>query len=841
MLHGALRLLFAMTLGAGACRSRPTQRLAAGGVALHQVSANPRAPRSPEAQRLHPGDWLLAAPELRAGIAGDLEARTRTPGSVLFVEAHQGEAPAPLRLAEPTVTLAGRALTPRDSVFEAVLWRGRPALRWSATLSTPRGDLAMVRDYALDPGREALHIRTLLRNESTQRLEGVATGISLHWGGEAPFAPGVGAQLKEYRGEAPWVGRAAQGIAAAFASTRPGERLSLHFTEDTHNEESIPSATVVSHPPMRLLPEESHEDNDLIFLLRGDLARVTRAVNQLHGAPQGEARVRVLGGEGDHAEVTVLNASGELTTLAEVSRGLAFLSLRPGQYTAVATAQGHAPSDPERFIVTPESSGSVPVNLVIPQGGHIRVEAHDRRTDRDIPVRVVVRGVWPTRDPVLGPPHSGRGAGMVVIAPNGRAEFPVIPGKYRVTVSHGPEWSLFEQEVNVTETLRADVVAQLTRELDTRGWIASDLHVHANPSFDSAVSLEDRVASLVAEGIGFATPTEHNVVGDYGPGVAVLPDTITETLAWVNAVEVTTDRSAQPWGHFNVYPYVPDPALPHGGPPPFLSVSPHVIFRAARANNPGAFIQVNHPRMQPNIGYFNVTGLNPQTHRAVSPEYDPGYDAIEVFNGFYVGNIAAVEAQLNDWYGLLLSGARYVATGSSDSHNLSLQWAGYPRTYVRMPESRNVVSGDPINTDELMRGLRGGHAVISSGPMVWLSVGESGPGDTVALSGPREIEAVLRVEAASWVAVTQAELWRDGERVVTLPVARPNPGQPTRVSLRAALTMRPGSFLTAVVRGPERGLEAVMPFSRGTPFAVTNPIWFGPHRESPPPAPNGGT
>ena len=106
-------------------------------------------------------------------------------------------------------------------------------------------------------------------------------------------------------------------------------------------------------------------------------------------------------------------------------------------------------------------------------------------------------------------------------------------------------------------------------DIDTRGWIASDLHVHANPSFDSAVSLEDRVASLVAEGIGFATPTEHNVVGDYGPGVAALPASLSGALSWVPAVEVTTDPRDTPLGHFNVYPYPPAPGTANGAPPPW--------------------------------------------------------------------------------------------------------------------------------------------------------------------------------------------------------------------------------------------------------------------------------
>ena len=42
----------------------------------------------------------------------------------------------------------------------------------------------------------------------------------------------------------------------------------------------------------------------------------------------------------------------------------------------------------------------------------------------------------------------------------------------------------------------------------------------------------------------------------------------------------------------------------------------------------------------------------------------------------------------------------------------------------------------------------------------------------------------------------------------------------------AALTVARGDFVVVVAHGPEGGLERVLPHSRGTPWAMTNPIWF---------------
>ena len=52
------------------------------------------------------------------------------------------------------------------------------------------------------------------------------------------------------------------------------------------------------------------------------------------------------------------------------------------------------------------------------------------------------------------------------------------------------------------------------------------------------VLAEDRVLSLVAAGIDFAVPSEHNLIGDYGPALEALD--LTRDLATVNGVEITT-------------------------------------------------------------------------------------------------------------------------------------------------------------------------------------------------------------------------------------------------------------------------------------------------------------
>jgi hypothetical protein len=424
---------------------------------------------------------------------------------------------------------------------------------------------------------------------------------------------------------------------------------------------------------------------------------------------------------------------------------------------------------------------------------------------------------------VLGPRHSAGGAGTIVVAASGRGEVTVPPGRYELLFSHGPEWSIARARVVVTPTLRGEASVRLAHVVPMSDWTACDLHVHARPSGDSVVSIEDRVASLVAEGIEFATPTEHNVVGDYTAGVSALPAAASVAqggpgLAWVPGVEVTTDRAERPLGHFNVYPFLRDPRAPDGAPLPYLE-APRQIFRAARANNPDAVIQVNHPRMAPDIGYFDRVRLDPARNVAASSLYDPGYDAIEVFSGYSLGASAEREQVLRDWLALLTTGARYVGTASSDSHEVAYHGAGYPRTYVYTPGA-----GDRAPAPEVvLHALRAGRAFGTSGPMLFASVDGAMPGDTVRISGPA-VSLRVKVMAAPWVDVDRVEVYRDGARAVSLSVP------PSKEVLRLDRLVEvpvPGarSYVVLVARG-DRPMDAVLPYRDARPFAFTNPIWI---------------
>lgn len=809
------RLTIATALGLALATCRPPLRnsLIVGSVELRRVDRD----HPPPAPDLVPGDWLLRTPDLQVLLAGDARVvRAGRAGDLLRVTDRAAPAVNPLRAVAFFVAVGDRELEPTSARLEAVLVDAAPTLRLTARYRHGDDTLTLTRDYAVEPGRRALHVRTRLVNASERAVRGVRFGARLGWGDEAPFAPGIGLHTKSHEGDAPWVGASDHNLAVAW--TRAEGDLDLRFTSEVHERTLSRGATEVGHAPVDLRPAGAVTDHEILLELPGQLGDLQRAVLLARGLPVTDLSVLVRGAQRNPATVTVTTPEGRAVLVSAPTTGRATLPLPPGRYVAWVTAPGSSVGDPVAFEVRPQTTGAVPIELTLPPGASIRVTAEDEDTHAALPMRVTVRGIPPTPDPMLGPNDRAAGAGVVVVAASGQALFPVAPGSYHVTVSHGPEWSIATREVTVTETLRGDVEVTLAHAVPMEAWVACDLHVHANPSFDSHVSLADRVASLVAEGVGFATPTEHNVVGDYREGVALLPDNVAAPLRWVPAVEVTTDRSAQPWGHFNVYPYPPRADAPEGAPPPFANVLPRDIFAAARRRSPDGIIQVNHPRMQPNIGYFNVTGLDVRTGRAVSPAYDPNYDAIEVFNGFYIGQIGEVERVLRDWTSLLARGRRYLGTGSSDSHTIAYQWAGYPRTMVHLNPGDGP--GDP---GAVLRALRAGRAFVTSGPMVLFTLDGHEPGDPLPIAAPATAQAHVVVMAPPWMRVESVELLRNGEVAERLAV--PLGSGRVRFDGTVPIAVSPGDFVIATARGPQGNLEQVLPQSNGVPFAFTNPVW----------------
>ena len=318
-------------------------------------------------------------------------------------------------------------------------------------------------------------------------------------------------------------------------------------------------------------------------------------------------------------------------------------NLPPGGYLAVTRIgrRQHAPdlafAVRARMHVDLEAvAQAASLDWSIPQDAILKVRVADE-TGRLIPAKVTLdaaydarldasRNVLPAPDPKtflydrrLGDPYrptdltpdtqdpeTRRYVEETFRAVNGLAEGEVRPGKWRVTVSRGPAYSLFTQEVTLVAGEATTVGATLRRVLPARGRVAGDQHVHTTGSVDGNEPPELRVISYAAEGIDWLVATDHNALTDLAPAVER-----TGLIDYLKA-SVGIELSSLEAGHNNGYPleWLPTPAT-HGSMPWFNRV-PQQLYDGLRARK-GApadsfVVQANHPRDSVQ-GVFTAYGM----------------------------------------------------------------------------------------------------------------------------------------------------------------------------------------------------------------------------------------
>jgi hypothetical protein len=499
------------------------------------------------------------------------------------------------------------------------------------------------------------------------------------------------------------------------------------------------------------------------------------------------------------ATISARHPDGRTVLTVPAERDGSFeLPLPVGDYRFVLSAPGG--EDAELGRVT--DGGTLLLNLVPPRPGTLSYLITD---ERELPMagRLVVRGVPPTKDPDLVPGTNESGSRNMLYSLTGSGAIELPAGRYDVLATHGPEYSMPRQELELNADLGATFRGVLTRSVDTSGWLAADFHLHASPSKDSNVSLNDRVLTLAAEGIELAVPTDHNHVTDYSETITT--QRLEGRLATMSGVEITTLG----WGHFNAYPYPRSVDVP-----PTHETSPLEIFGVVRARAPQAVLQVNHPRM-PGVGYFNRGELNTKTGVAESPEFSFGFDALEVSNGFDLEDPKVLERNLREWFELLNVGHRYTAVGNSDSHRVVFQWAGWPRTYVRVPDQ----DLSRVQPAEVARAVTGGHALVSCGIFVLPTAnGSAGPGDTV--QGSR-VSLAVSVSAPEWVDVSRVEIYANGAKLEerTRDVAM----RKSVWNLSVDLELKVDTWIVVLARG-DKFMNDALPGKWIKPFGFANPI-----------------
>lgn len=771
-----------------------------GGVTLEKLSLD----RMPSGERGRvpqlggaPGDWLLSSAQVSVavGAGGASAERALRFGAVLDAS---GRDVAADRIEElrPVLYVDGRRVDLETRSVVPDLDGPVPAL--VVTQSSPWGVMDVVTRISVDPQRPWVHLRSVVENRRSAPLRLVRLGDRVRWPGGPPFVPGMGFVSEATVGRASWIGRTTPKLAYALAYL--GGEMEIELRTDRVG----PSEQVTLASPATLATGESAVLERTLVLAPGGLAHAGRDVLELQKEPFGIIEGRVEPATVERASIELREAGGGVVMVAEPFADNSFeLAAPPGRYDVTLHAPGgrHV----ESVVVDPDEPALV--RLLAPRAGTLWVSVVDTE-GVPMPARVSLYGIHPTPKPHFGSAPRAEGTHNIAYTEDGEVTLELPPGRYAVRVTRGPEYAIHRSEVEIAADRGQALRVSLERLVHTKGWISGDFHLHSDPSPDSSVTLDDRVRSLVGEGVEVAVATDHNHVTDFGP--AVKAQRLTSALLPVVGVEITTVG----WGHFNAFPYPRD-----ARPPQYAGVVPWEIFADARELAPRAVIQVNHPRMAGGIGYFARLRVGEE----VPPEAEEGFsfdfDTLEVVNGFELDQPSTIEQNIQEWFALLDWGYTYTAVGNSDSHGLAFQWAGYPRTYVKVAEDRPEL----VTEDELASALLKGRAQISNGIFAEVLVaGEAGPGDMVSTS-TGEVLLEVAARAAPWVDVSRAEAWVNGQ-LAAKTALQPLSRHQLVYGWRQALQLEEDSWIVVIVRG-DRPLRETFPEGKGTPFAIVNPVF----------------
>ena len=461
----------------------------------------------------------------------------------------------------------------------------------------------------------------------------------------------------------------------------------------------------------------------------GSVASIVDIRNQIQGLTTIGTIAGVVsdsGGPVADADVAVLRtaytngpANNVITHFRTKADGSYSGTVPAGSYSVRAQKDGRLFGTPDPAPVSVTAAMTTNQNFTLPKPGLLQVTVIDQ-DNNPIPAKIQVVGFDPSA-PVYSVQDFGVGFvnetsvfGSEVSEQDGLpfgimhvsfadrngvttpAQLEVEPGSYQVAISHGPRYSAYTENVTITENVVTTVDAQLARVIDTPGFIAGDFHVHSIASPDSEVTNEDRVATMLAEGMDFFTPSDHDIRIDFTPVLAKMG--VSDIISTAQSAEITTFD----YGHFNSWPVTYDPnQVHHGGVDwgrdgiaagqdfPSLgsyNLTPEEIYDTAHNDPKANLIQINHVR-----SFFSTEGLDidtaeggvgpatshvdPATRRlagTISTNlYDDGYDALEVWIGTdgRSGDISTFLGQnLGDWFNLLNYGELHSGVTDSDTH-----------------------------------------------------------------------------------------------------------------------------------------------------------------------------
>ena len=395
---------------------------------------------------------------------------------------------------------------------------------------------------------------------------------------------------------------------------------------------------------------------------------------------------------------------------------------------------------------------------------------------------------------------------------NGKGVVNIPAGEYEVWAGRGLEYSADVQSVEIKSGKRNRLKFSLKREVDTRGFIGADLHLHTlTYSGHGDAEVDERLISCLGEGLEWVVATDHNHSTNYMPTLRRL-ELIGQMRSTVgNGINTSI-------GHFNAFPLTPGTS----------SIDPEEtdarkLFQAIRSSERREqVLQINHPRY-PGMDYFNMLNLDPYLGTSENPDWSWDFDAMELLNetsGYGWNSVPKNPVPVkDDWYNFLHSGRKITAVGNSDSHTVVEILAGVPRNYIAS------TTDDPtqLREAELIKSIKQQQVSVNRGLYVELTANGAPIGSQIPTSKGQVIFHI-RVQAPTWISCDTIQLVENGVVIQSFPAETTE----DVVRFDQNLSVRPqrDSWYLVIAKG-NRPMFPLVHDSPDpvTPLGFTNPIW----------------
>lgn len=540
-------------------------------------------------------------------------------------------------------------------------------------------------------------------------------------------------------------------------------------------------------------------------------------------SPQGPVR---------HAQIEFLQDGNTLGKVRTNDEGIVRCSLLPGDYLARIKTPGQEVRE-EPIEITDVARAET---LSLPEASRVRAEVTSG-DGQPIAAKVQFVGIEGTTSPDFGPDSAVAAIKNVVYCAKGVFEQAIDPGRYRVIISHGPEFDADIQEVTITAGRLLRIESSLPRSVDTTGWVSTEYHSHSSPSGDNVSHQTGRVLNLLAEHIEFAPCTEHNRIDTYSDDLELLG--VTSAMATCTGMELT--GNPLPINHQNAFPMHQHVHEQDGGGPQTDSDPVKQIERLALWDNGSSkVVQTNHPNIPQILGDRDLNGKPDGGFRGMLGWMDViEIHPLQTIFDVPPADIAAKDKNANRmffWMRLLNLGYRIPGVVNTDAH-YNFHGSGWLRNYLMSS------TDDPgeISVDEMIHASEHGHLVMTTGPFLQTQLLLGDPVDPQRIHvgedvdyGSKSGRLWIRVQCPNWFDVNRVQVFANGRALEELNFTRKSHAQwfsEDAVRFEAEVDLPPFSedtHLIVATIGEGLKLGPVMGPERGElpPVAVTNPIFL---------------